>query len=245
MIKQTRIIFVVVAACLIMPVSMAVADLHKNKSKEGSVYWHGDSVQNMIALTFDDGPQEIYTPQILDVLKKYNVKATFFLIGKNVENYPELTKRIVDEGHGIGNHTYDHPDLRLQNQRQIKQQLEKTERAIINVTGAKTHLFRPPYGVDSNASLREIESSGYTVVKWSVSGLNGRQDAPFDKIVHRVVDNVQNGSIILLHDGNRLSNKTDRSQIVKALPVIIETLLSKGYRFVTIDELLLREEVQE
>jgi len=189
-------------------------------------------------LTFDDGPQSVYTPQILDILKRYNIKATFFLIGKNVEAFPELVKRIKDEGHSIGNHTYDHPDIRFQNHKQIRQQIEKTEKAIIDATGVKPYLFRPPYGFDSNLLLKEAENLGYAIILWSVSGLNGRQDAPSAKIVHRVVDNVQNGSIILLHDGNRLSSKTDRSQIVKALPVIIEALQKRGYQFVTIDELL-------
>lgn len=216
----------------------AKANLHKRQNKAGIIYWHGDSAQNKIALTFDDGPQSVYTPQILDILKKYNIKATFFLIGKNVETFPDLAKRIKDEGHIIGNHTYDHPDLRLRNQKQIKQQIEQTEKAIIDSTGIKPYLFRPPYGTDNNLVFLEVENLGYVVVQWSVSGLNGRQDAPFNKIVKRVVDNTRNGSIILLHDGNRLSQKTDRSQVVKALPIIIETLQKKGYQFVTIDELL-------
>ena len=231
---------IVIGLCFssLMNISTAETNLHKKKNKEGVVYWHGDLAQNKIALTFDDGPQAAYTPQILDILKTHNVKATFFLIGKNVEASPELAKRILEEGHLIGNHTYTHPDLRLQNKEQIRQQMLKTEKAIHNATGYNPHLFRPPYGMDNSQVFLEVGSSGYVIVKWSVSGLNGRQDAPFNKIVKRVVDNTENGSIILLHDGNRLSNKTDRSQIVKALPIIIETLKEKGYQFVTIDELI-------
>lgn len=244
--KQLSKTFIALGVCFsfLMMLSTAEANLHKKKNRDGVVYWHGDSSQNKIALTFDDGPQSVYTPQILDILKKYNIKATFFLIGKNIEAFPELAKRIKGEGHLIGNHTYSHPDLRLQTRNQIKQQILKAEKAIIDATGLKPYLFRPPYGFASNRVLQEAENSGYTIIEWSVSGLNGRQDAPFDKIVRRVVDKTQNGSIMLLHDGNRLSNKTDRSQIVKALPIIIETLLKKGYQFVTIDELLSEKEVQ-
>ncbi|RJP29156.1 MAG: polysaccharide deacetylase family protein [Candidatus Omnitrophota bacterium] len=242
--KQLSKTFIFLGVCFVSLAMLgtAEANLHNKKNRKGVVYWHGDSTRNKIALTFDDGPQSIYTPQILDILKKYNIRATFFLIGKNVEVLPELAKRIRDEGHIIGNHTYDHPDLRLQNQRQIKQQIRKTEKAIIDATGIKPYLFRPPYGVDNNVVLQEAENSGYTIIKWSVSGLNGRQDSHSRKIAHRVVGNVRNGSIILLHDGNRLSNNTDRSQIVKALPIIIETLQGKGYQFVTINELLLEKE---
>jgi len=240
MMKRLSKFFVVGGLCLgfLMMLGAAEANLHKKKNKDCIVYWRGDSAQNKIALTFDDGPQDIYTPQVLDILKKHNVKATFFLIGKNVEVSPGLAKRIADEGHAVGNHTYNHSNLRLHNQMQIRQQIEKTGKAIFDATGAKPYLFRSPYGFYNNVVLQEAESLGYTIIQWSVSGLNGRQDAPFGKIVHRVVDNIQNGSIILLHDGSRLSNKANRSQIVKALPIIIETLQKKGYQLVTVDELL-------
>jgi peptidoglycan/xylan/chitin deacetylase (PgdA/CDA1 family) len=221
-----------------MALTDAQANINRQQNKEGVVYWHGDSTQNKIALTFDDGPQDVYTPQILDILKKYRLKATFFLIGKNVKFFPEVVKRIVREGHCIGNHTYSHPDLVLKNKEQIRLQLQKTEEAIYNATGLKTYLFRPPYGADNHWVSLEAENLGYVIIQWSVSGLNGRKDSQFDKIARRVITNTQNGSIILLHDGNRLSNKTDRSQIIKALPIIIETLQQKGYQFVTIPELL-------
>ena len=243
MIKRIIKTFIISGLCFgfLMVLNNAEANLHKKKNKDGIVYWHGDSARNKIALTFDDGPQDIYTPQALDILKKHNVKATFFLIGKNVEVSPGLAKRIVDEGHVVGNHTYNHSDLRLHNQMQIRQQIEKTGKAIFDATGVKPYLFRSPYGFYNNVVVQEAESLGYTIIQWSVSGLNGRQDASFSKIVHRVVDNIQNGSIILLHDGNRLSSKKNRSQIVKALPIIIETLQKKGYQLVTVDELLLEK----
>jgi len=213
-------------------------NLHKPQNRKGVVYWHGDSTQNKIALTFDDGPQDVYTPQILDILKKYGVKATFFLIGKNVEAFPGVAKRIAQEGHCIGNHTYSHPDLVLKTKEHIRLELQKTEEAIYNATGIKPYLFRPPYGADNHWVALEVENLGYVIIQWSVSGLNGRNDLQFDKLAQKVITNTKNGSIILLHDGNRLSNKIDRSQIIKALPIIIETLQQQGYQFVTIPELL-------
>jgi peptidoglycan/xylan/chitin deacetylase (PgdA/CDA1 family) len=211
---------------------------HKPQNREGIVYWHGDSTQNKIALTFDDGPQDIYTPQILDILKKYGVKATFFLIGKNVEAFPDVAKRIAQEGHCIGNHTYSHPDLVLKTKEHIRLELKNAQDAIYKATGIKPYLFRPPYGADNHWVALEVENLGYVIIKWSTSGLNGRNDLQFDKLAQEVITNTRNGSIILLHDGNRLSHKIDRSQIVKALPIIIETLQGQGYHFVTIPELL-------
>lgn len=231
----------IILGCIIsfvMVLTDVQANIHKQQNTEGVVYWHGDSVQKKIALTFDDGPQDVYTPQILDILKKYHIKATFFLIGKNVEAFPGVAKRIAQEGHCIGNHTYSHPDLILKNKEQIRLELKNAEEIIYRATGVRPHLFRPPYGADNHWVSLEAENLGYVIIQWSVSGLNGRKDSQFDKIVRRVITNTQNGSIILLHDGNRLSNRTDRSQIVKALPIIIESLQQKGFQFVTIDELL-------
>ncbi len=214
------------------------AVLDKTKDKVGVVYWHGNPSERKIALTFDDGPNEPYTSQILNILKSYNVKATFFLIGKNVEFYPETARKIAREGHSIGNHTYSHPDLALELKFQIDEQIKAAEDVIFNATGIRTKLFRPPYGLDNPWVFREVENMGYVIIKWSVSGGNGGAEITADKIVQRVLGNVENGSIILLHDGNRLAKGTDRSQLVKALPIIIESLQRRGYQFVTIPELL-------
>jgi len=216
----------------------AHAVLDKTKDKIGVVYWHGNPAERKIALTFDDGPNEPYTSQILNILKSYNIKATFFLIGKNVDSYPEIARRIVREGHCIGNHTYSHPDLALELKFQIDEQIKACEDAIFNATGIRTNLFRPPYGLDNPWVFREAENLGYVIIKWSVTGGNGGAEITADKIVKRILDSVENGSIILLHDGNRLAKGADRSQLVKALPVIIESLQRRGYQFVTIPELL-------
>ena len=211
-----------------------LANQYKRPNRIGIVYWHGDLSQKKIALTFDDGPNELYTRQILDILKKYKVKATFFLIGKNVEAFPLVAKRIAEDGHCIGNHTYTHPDLFLQTRKQIEYQIKNTEDIIRKATGVLTYLFRPPYGVDDHLVFMEAEKLGYIIVKWSLTGGTGESD----KIIKKILSYVENGAIILLHDGNRLSKNSNRSQVVKALPVIIESLQKEGYILVTVPELL-------
>lgn len=235
-------LFILCILPIVISVNQVQAGLHRKRNKVGVVYWHGDLGERKIALTFDDGPNEPYTSQILDILKACNIKATFFLIGKNVESYPEIVKRITKEGHSIGNHTYSHPDLALKLKFQIEEQIKRTKEAIFKAAGIKPHLFRPPYGLDDPWVFTEAEKMGYVIIKWSVSGGNGGKDIPFNKILERVLRSVENGSIILLHDGDRLIKGADRSQIVKALPLIIESLRKNGYQFVTIPELLDLEE---
>ena len=231
-------IFILCVIAVVLSINETQADLHKKRDRAGVIYWHGDVNQNKIALTFDDGPNEPYTSQVLDILKTFNIKATFFLIGKNVEIYPGTTKRIVKEGHTIGNHTYNHPDLRLKPESQIEYQIKKAEEAILNATSIKPYLFRPPYGVDNPRVLAVVEKAGYVTVKWSVSGFNGGNEIKSDKILKKVLKGTKNGSIVLLHDGNRLIKKAERSQIVKALPLIIESLQEESYQFVTVPQLL-------
>ena len=118
--------FILCIFCIFIFCNQALAN--KNFNESGIVYWHGDVNQKKIALTFDDGPNSLYTPRILDILKKYKVKATFFLIGKNVEAYPKIAKRIADEGHCIGNHSYSHPDFILELNGQIEQEIKKSRK---------------------------------------------------------------------------------------------------------------------
>jgi peptidoglycan/xylan/chitin deacetylase (PgdA/CDA1 family) len=222
----------------ILLTSRVYAGLDKKHNIAGLVYWHGDISQPKIALTFDDGPNEPYTSEILDILKKYNVKATFFLLGKNVERYPGTARRIVEEGHAIGNHTYDHPYLMIQSKSHIKYEIEKAEQSILKATNTKTHLFRSPYGADNSWVYHFAKQIGYVTIEWTLTGHNGMKEIPADRIVKNILDGVQNGAIILLHDGNRLIKGANRSNIIKALPFIIESLQQKGFQFVTVQQLL-------
>lgn len=233
-------LFIIAVSSIVMALvaNVSYANMNNRPNLDGLVYWHGDQSEPKIAFTFDDGPNEPYTSEILDILKKYNVKATFFVLGKNVERYPDVAKRIVEEGHVIGNHTYDHPYLLIQSKSHIKYEIEKAEQAIFKATHTKPYLFRPPYGVTDRWIYHIVKEYGYVTVEWSVTGNNGGKEIRTDVISKDVLSQAVNGSIILLHDGNRLIKGADRRNIVKALPVLIESLQQKGYQFVTIPQLL-------
>ncbi len=186
------------------------------------------------AITFDDGPDIKYTGQILDILNKYNVKATFFVIGKNAERYPELVKRIISEGHEIGNHTYTHPDMRKISPEELDKEISKTQEIISGITGYTPVLFRPPGGYLSNRIVDRITSNNCRTVLWS-----WRQDTldwkcpNVDEIVNTVIGNIKNGDIILFHDYNPGISPTPQ-----ALEIIIPKLLDMGFEFVTVSELV-------
>jgi len=224
----------------VLSTSRVYAGLDKKRNIDGLVYWHGDISRPNVALTFDDGPNEPYTSEILDILKRYNIKATFFLLGKNVERYPSATRRIVEEGHIIGNHTYDHPYLLIQSKSHIKLEIEKTEQAILKTANIRPHLFRPPYGVDDNWIYHTVKNMGYVTIEWSITGHNGGREISPDIIIKNILGEIKNGAIVLLHDGNRLirGKGADRSRVVKALPYIIESLQKRGYQLVTVPQLL-------
>lgn len=187
----------------------------------------------VVALTFDDGPHPVYTPKILDILQRYNVKATFFLIGKQVEQFPEIARQIVSEGHEIGNHTYSHPNnLPKENWDEVRSEIEKCSTAIERVTGIRPKFFRPPRGFLNYRVLTLAQLEGYTIVLWTVSA--DHKDAPTPQaMAKRVLKLVHPCAIILMHDGRVSSRWKD----VKALPLIIEGLRKQGYEFVTISEL--------
>ncbi len=205
----------------------------------GKVYYKGDNHNKVAALTFDDGPNEPYTSEVLDILDKYNVKATFFCVGQNVQLYPETAKRIVAEGHVLGNHSYTHNANHALTEYGAKD-LIVAEKAIFDTVGVEPHLYRPPHGKKSPWELDAVKDQGMIEVTWSVSTgeLNTRS---FEKVADRIVDETHQGEIILLHDGYGTSHncsQADKSLTVEALPLIIEKLQAEGYTFVTVPELL-------
>lgn len=198
--------------------------------------------RNEIVITFDDGPSSRYTPAILDILKEKGVKAAFFVTGRQVHKYPEIARRIVAEGHDIGNHTYSHRELVPATRRAILRQLRRTDRLIESATGKKTRLFRPPRGIYSNAVRKLLVEEGYQMVLWAASGLDW-QGVSARRIVRRVLRYARPGGIILLHDGGALIRKegASRRSTVEALPLIIDGLVGKGYRIVSLSHLLEEE----
>ncbi|MDI6891991.1 MAG: polysaccharide deacetylase family protein [Actinomycetota bacterium] len=194
----------------------------------------------VVAITFDDGPNPSHTPQILDVLWEKKVKATFFVVGKHVEKYPELAKRIAEEGHDIGNHSYSHRDLVPATRRVVLNETGKTERAIFKATGTKTRLFRPPRGIYSNAARKLLVEEGYRIILWTMSTLDWRGVSP-KRILRRVKLYIRSGGIILFHDGGALlrSEGASRKNVVEALPMVIDYLREKrGYKIVPISAML-------
>ena len=205
-----------------------------------TIIWRHDIIHRvptntkLAALTFDDGPYPEYTPKILDVLKQYNVKATFFMIGKEMQQHPDIVKRVIAEGHTIGNHTYSHPrNLEKLSSEKVKDELEKCEKIIEQFTEKRTHLFRPPRGMINGDVARITDEEGYWTILWTVSADHHDAPTPVD-MATRVKTLMKPGGIILAHDGTFKSRWKD----VAATPLIIQELRKQGYKFVTIPELL-------
>lgn len=190
--------------------------------------------EKVVALTIDDGPHPIFTPKLLDIFDRYGVKATFFMIGKRMDAYPDIVADVVRRGHAIGNHTYTHPrNIELDSQAQIIRELDACEQTIERLTGHRAHLFRPPRGLIDGSVFAIASEEGYTTVLWSICA--DHRDAPTPELMaRRVLDNIKPGGIILLHDGETGIRWKD----VSAAPLIIEGLRKRGYRFVTVPELL-------
>lgn len=206
----------------------------------GRVYSAGlDWRQKVIALSFDDGPDEPYTSQVLNILDENGIKATFFIIGKNAEYYPEAVREIVDRGHIIGNHSYSHYYLLpFENNDRIQKDLIKTENLLFHLTGLRTALFRPPHGLRTPWFLRDVRRLHYSVITWSDMTDDYDSDESPQDIAKAILKHARPGGIIDLHDGKNLGHGVDRSNTVKALPIIIDQLKKEGYTFVILPELL-------
>lgn len=196
----------------------------------------GSEEKKVIALTFDDGPDGKYTPQILDILKQNDVKATFFVVGEMVETHPEVLKREFEEGHEIGNHTFTHMNICNDSVEKLNKEFMKTQDLVKKVTGKEPNLFRPPYRAINENLFNLMKSKGVKVVLWSDFDARDWSNPGVEKIVTTIENNIKNGSIILLHDYNNV--RCDKSQTVKALERIVPDLKNQGYEFVTISELI-------
>jgi len=195
--------------------------------------------QKVIALTFDDGPSGAWTPKILDELKKAGVKATFFMIGEHVAQYPQIAKRVAAEGHEIGNHSYKHDVLIYYKMDELKKEIESTEDIIRKVAGQSPRYFRPPKAWLTAQEKKKIKEMGYEIVLWS---LNSKDWVTFDEkyIVRFLLKHIQPGDIILFHDAGGVFGieNGNRDETVRTIPRLVDKLKNKGYRFVTISELL-------
>jgi peptidoglycan/xylan/chitin deacetylase (PgdA/CDA1 family) len=200
------------------------------------IHWHGPADKAVVALTFDDGPHAISTPQILDLLDRFEVSATFFLVGKHLEKHPGIAREMVGTSHEIGNHTYSHSLLYVSTKNRIRDEIRRTDTLLRNIDGAEPKFFRPPAGFFTKQVLDIAEHMGYTTVVGDVYPRDPHLPGK-EKIVTRVLRRTVPGSIIILHDGGN-AQRVDRSQTLDALSEIIPSLKDKGFEFLTLSALL-------
>lgn len=206
-------------------------DAFRNNSKQLPVYCV-DTPEKKIAISFDAAWGADYTEDLLGILKKYDVKTTFFLVGFWVDKYPDMVRRIDEEGHEIGNHSSKHPHMSQLSKEQIVDELTKTSNKIEAITNKKVVLFRPPFGDYNNRLIETSRELGIQVIQWDVDSLDYK-DYGADAIVKRVLSKAKNGSIVLFH--NNATYTRD------ALPVILENLQKEGYKIVPVSELIYKE----
>lgn len=200
------------------------------------VFWRAVTDQPKIALTFDDGPRSENTPALLEILQRFSVSATFFLIGKHIEANFGLAQRIVGAGHEVANHTFSHPLLLRLDDGQIRNEITRTDQLLSSLGGAGAKFLRPPMGLFSRRVLDIVQECGYRTVIGDVYP----RDSHFPgtaKIVRRVLSRTIKGSIIILHDGGN-SNHVDRSETLAAVQELIPLLKRRGFQFMTLSELL-------
>ncbi|MED4266436.1 polysaccharide deacetylase family protein [Priestia megaterium] len=186
-----------------------------------------------VALTFDDGPSA-YTAAILKILKRYNVRATFFVAGAEAEKFPKLIRRIHRAKHVIGNHTWSHPDITTLSKRELWKEINSTNAQIEKIIGYSPKLFRPPYSSINDPALTAIKELGMTSVLWNVDSQDWREEDPL-AIYKHTIKNLQEKNLIVMHDGDRYGSGA-RDQIVTSLPKLIKYLIKNDYQFVTVPE---------
>ncbi len=201
----------------------------------GPTDWRGRTDTASVALTFDDGPSED-TERLLDVLRAYNLKATFFMLGRQVELFPEIARRVAADGHEIGNHSYSHPLYLFRGRSETRLQLERAQQIIATVTGAQPRFARPPCGVRTPAYFAAARRLALRTVQWDVAGFDWKERTS-TQIAETVLRDATAGSIILLHDGDS-ARKRDRSATVAALPLIVEGLKTLGLGVAPLSQLL-------
>ncbi len=197
-------------------------------------YLSSPEQERTVALTFDDGPDSVNTPIILEILKKEGIKATFFLLGQNIIKYPEIVKEIAREGHQIANHTWTHPDLRkLNNNYLLTEELLACSKEIERIIGEYPKVMRPPYGAVRDDTIKLLGEKGWKIVNWSIDTFDWDQSQnSVEAIQHKVEKYIHPGAIILMHDGAGMDST------VRALPGLIEKLRENGYTFRTVTQLL-------
>ncbi|WP_405107646.1 polysaccharide deacetylase family protein [Paenibacillus sp. FSL K6-1217] len=245
----TRITAAVLAALALMhsPSDLALGSPNKAKNRyyyeeRGDMIWEVRTSQKVIALTFDDGPDPLETDSILEVLHEYHAKCTFFAIGKRIAAYPDVARRVINEGHELANHTYNHVYFKKPvSGEQIQKELALTEKEIMKISGRHSSLFRPPGGMYDETLIDVSNSMGLKPVLWSWHQDTRDWNRPgVWNISSRVIRNAKSGDIVLFHD-----HVHGPSQTKEALKIILPELEKQGFRFVTVSELIGLSDVQQ
>jgi peptidoglycan/xylan/chitin deacetylase (PgdA/CDA1 family) len=190
-----------------------------------------------LALTYDDGPSDPHTLRLLDVLARHGARATFFLIGRFVEQRPDIVREIVKQGHAIGNHTFSHAHLIFTSDTETLTQLKRCQQAIEDAMGRSPKLFRPPFGGRRPGTLQVVRSLGLEPIMWNIAGYDWN-GAPAEKIVRRISRRIRGGDVILLHDGGHKAMGADRAETVKATDALLQRYVVDGFEFASILEMM-------
>lgn len=222
-------VIIILAIALTLFLVWASADVGSNVYLKSVC--KGAVKDKVVTLTFDDGPDELMTPKVLDVLKRYDIKAVFFLIGEKVDKNPDIVRRIVEEGHIVANHTYSHSGLfPLSGKGKVMQELQKCGESIKNAIGRYPLLFRPPFGVTNPIIGRAVNAQGLKTIGWSIRSLDTVDGKTRTEILCKVEAKLHPGAIILLHDRCAKSDEL--------LESIIESALNRNYSFIPLDKML-------
>jgi peptidoglycan-N-acetylglucosamine deacetylase len=189
--------------------------------------------QSMVAITFDDGPNPLYTPQILEIFSEAKAKATFFMIGEQMKSHPEVVKQVAEGGHEIGNHTFSHPKLSQLSVEDCLEEIEQTEKLAEELAGRKPVVFRPPYFDYNQDTVSLLQQKGYPMIGAVNLEAQDWEQPGVEHILGKSRDVVENGSILIFHDGYG-----DRSQTIEAVRMLVSELISQDYQLVTVSELL-------
>jgi peptidoglycan/xylan/chitin deacetylase (PgdA/CDA1 family) len=191
------------------------------------------TTQKVVAITFDDGPDPLYTPHLLELFHEYNAKATFYTVGQQLEAHREVAIAAHEAGHELGNHTYSHPHLPELDREQQLSELVQTEKLLVEITGSKPLTFRPPYLEFNEETIVLIESFDYRIISAMNLGTEDWREPGVDHILNKTREHIVPGSILLFHDGFG-----DRSQTMEAVRILLTEYTAQGFQFVTVSDLL-------
>jgi peptidoglycan/xylan/chitin deacetylase (PgdA/CDA1 family) len=228
---------------LITTAGLAAAATASYQSMAPTAQWYGRSFtgpardSRQLALTYDDGPNDPYTLRLMEVLARHEVRATFFMIGRYVQERPDIVREVAKAGHVIGNHTFTHPLLIFKGASEIRRQIETCRRALHDAVGEHSNLFRPPFGGRRPAVMRIARQLGLEPVMWNITGYDWNAPS-VGHIEQKVSRRVEGGNVILLHDGGHLQMGSDRSRSVTATDRLLARYKAEGYEFVTIPQMM-------